>query len=376
MDSKITVMNTRYNFTNILEDLKEKMVFLSGPRQVGKTTIAKQIVPNQAYLNWDIPEHREQILKGIFPSNQPFWALDEIHKYSKWRNTLKGLYDKFHGSTEILVTGSAKLDFYKRGGDSLQGRYFSHRLHPLSWKEIGAKASSDWDQLFEMGGFPEPFFKGSSTYQKRWRREYRTRLIQEEIVSLEKLNDLGKLEQLVLFLPERVGSPLSLASIARDIEVSPKTVGSWVQILERLYSIFLVPPFHKKSVRSVKKEKKHYHWDWATVDHPPARLENLVASHLLKYTHFLQDTQGEDINLYYYRDTDGREVDFVLADHKKAFFAVEVKWADEDVHKPLRYFKNKFPEVEAWQIHLGVKDYITQEGIRVAPVTTLLERFV
>lgn len=353
------------------------MIFLSGPRQVGKTTVARKIVSAEAYLNWDIPEHRQRILKGEFPAEQKFWALDEIHKYSRWRNMLKGLYDKHHGSTEILVTGSAKLDFYRRGGDSLQGRYFSHRLHPLTWKEISGSSQSDWEHLFHFGGFPEPFYKGKESFYKRWSREYRSRLIQEDLVSLEKLSDLGKLEQLALILPERVASPLSMASLARDLEISPKTAANWVDVFERLYSIFLVSSYQRKTIRSVKKEKKHYHWDWGVVDSNPQRLENLIASHLFKYVHYLQDTEGKEIQLYYFRDSDGREVDFIVADLKKPILAIEVKWGDEDIHKPLLYFKRKFPEVEAWQVHAaGKKDYIHSEGIRVAPAWKLLDKLV
>jgi len=367
----------RYNFTSIREDLASKMVFVSGPRQVGKTTLAKSLVAKPAYLNWDIPEHREKILRRQFPPNEPFWALDEIHKFSAWRNLLKGLFDAHHGSTEILVTGSAKLDFYRRSGDSLQGRYFSHRLHPFSWKEIAGKSKQDLEDLFQFGGFPEPFFKGSTSFSKRWSRDYRFRLIREELVSLEQVSDLGKIELLSLLLPERVGSPLSQASLARDISVSPKTAMSWLNIFERLYSIFFLSPYQKETIRSVRKEKKHYHWDWTLVPSPPQRFENMVASHLLKYVHYIQDTQGEELTLHYFRDSDGREVDFVLADKSRIKWAIEVKWKEEEIHKPLLYFKRKFPEAETWQVHLeGTKNYISGEGIRVAPVRELFQKLV
>lgn len=370
-------MDFRYNFPQIQADLQSKMVFVSGPRQVGKTTLSKSLVSKSAYLNWDIAEDREKILKGEFPANEKFWALDEIHKYTSWRNLLKGLFDKHHGTTEILVTGSARLDYYRRGGDSLQGRYFSHRLHPLTWKEISGESKKDFETLLELGGFPEPFYKGSHSFAKRWTREYRTRLIREDLVSLEKISDLGKIEQLSLLLPEKMGSPLSQAGLARDIGVSPKTAMSWLHALERLYSVFFISAYQSNTIRSVRKEKKHYHWDWSLIESRPHRLENMVASHLLKYLHFYQDTEGEDWELYYFRDTDGREVDFVLADKKKPIFAVEVKWKEDDIHKPLLYFKKKFPEVEAWQVHIeGKRDYISTDGIRVAPVWEFLKKLV
>jgi uncharacterized protein len=366
----------RYSFEQIFGDLQSKMVLLCGPRQVGKTTLSKGI-PNSTYLNWDIPEDREKILLKEWPIGKKIWILDEIHKYRNWRSILKGLYDKFHGESEILVTGSARLDAYRRGGDSLQGRYFFHRLHPFSWKEMDSKSQSDFSNLWEFGGFPEPLFKQNKLFHKRWLRDYRTRMIQEDIVSLENIQDLGNLELLNMILPERVGSPLSYASLSRDIQVSPKTVLNWVNVLERLYSIFIIPSYQKKIIRSVKKEKKHYHWDWSLVESPSARLENLVASHLLKWVHKLQDWEGEDINLYFFRDTDGREVDFVVADNKKPILAVEVKLSDEDIHKPLKYFLNKFPGTECWQVHMqGKKNYLSQEGIRVSHVTNLLEILV
>jgi len=360
----------------IQDDLKTKMVLLSGPRQVGKTTLAKQI-PLSEYLNWDISKHRERILKEEWPIDKKIWILDEIHKFRNWRNLLKGLYDEFHGKSEIIVTGSARLDAYRRGGDSLQGRYFFHRLHPFTWKELKLNLASEISLLWEFGGFPEPLFKQSKSFHKRWLRDYRTRLIQEDLASLENLQDLGNLELLQLLLPERIGSPLSYASLSRDLQISPKTALNWVNVLERLYSIFLVPSYQKNTIRSVKKEKKHYHWDWSLVENPGAKLENLVASHLLKWVHFKQDTEGEDLNLYYFRDTDGREVDFVVANLKKPILAIEVKLSDDEIHKPLKYFLNKFPETECWQVHLnGKKDYQSQEGIRVAPVSKLLEKLV
>ena len=374
--SNFIVDQNRYNEAKIKADLAEKMVFLAGPRQVGKTTLARRIVPQQAYLNWDIDRHRERILKKEWPLGEKIWALDEIHKFSKWRNLLKGLYDEHHGTSEILVTGSARLDFYRRGGDSLQGRYFFHRLHPFSFQEIGSSLS-DLKSLLRLGGFPEPLFKGSENFYSRWARSYRTRLIREDLLSLEKIQDIGSLEALALLLPERVGSPLSIASLSRDIQVSPKTAAHWVEILERMYSVFLIPPLQKKTVRSVRKEKKHYHLDWALVPQLPQRAENLVASHLLKWVHYQQDVEGRDVDLFYFRDTDGREVDFIVTEKNQPVWAIEVKWNDMEVHKPLVYFKRKFPHVEAMQLHFeGKKEYLSADGIKVMPVIKLLKQLV
>jgi hypothetical protein len=196
-------------------------------------------------------------------------------------------------------------------------------------------------------------------------------------MSLERVQDIGSLEALMLMLPERVGSPLSAASMARDLQLSPKTVQNWIEILERLYAIFTVPSFQTKSIRAVRKEKKHYHLDWAVVPDLPARAENLVASHLLKWVHFEQDCEGRDLELCYFRDTDGREVDFIITEKKSPLWAIEVKWRDEEVHKPLLYFKRKFPQVEAMQVLFeGTKNYLSSDGVRVMPVSELLKNLI
>jgi len=367
----------RYLNQQVLKDLKKKMVFVGGPRQVGKTTLALQLLKNKAgYLNWDVPEHREKILKREIP-NEPLLVLDEIHKYRSWRNYLKGLYDLRKGQQKILVTGSARLDFYRFGGDSLQGRYHYLRLHPLSAAELKIKTTKDLHYLLEFGGFPEPFFGGSKVESKRWSREYRNRLVREDLVSLERVQDLGNLELLVLRLPELVGNPLSINSLRQNLQVSHKTLKNWIQILERLFAIFLIPPFGAPRIRAVKKEQKHYHLDWTLVTDAPLRFENMVACHLLKWVHFENDTKGSDLELRYFRDVDGREVDFVITEGRKPLTLIECKWADSEVSKPLKYLKTRFPDAEAWQISAtGTKDFVSPEGIRVSPALSLLTKLV
>src|SRR5712692_7018724 len=211
------------------------MVFVAGPRQVGKTTLAKSLPGGQAgYLNWDVAEHRERILRRELPATK-LWVFDELHKYRSWRNYLKGLFDSRSTGREILVIGSARLDFYRFGGDSLQGRYHLLRLHPLSVAELGATSTADWKALRTLGGFPEPFFGGSAREARRWSTEHRNLLVREELVSLERVDDVGRLELLALRLPERVGAPLSINSLREDLEVSHKTLARWVSLLERLY---------------------------------------------------------------------------------------------------------------------------------------------
>jgi predicted AAA+ superfamily ATPase len=373
----MSFMENRYLIPQIEKDLARKMVFVGGPRQVGKTTLAKHFLTRgKGYLNWDVSEHRESILKKEFPES-PLWVFDEIHKYRSWRNLLKGIYDIKKPEQKILVTGSARLDYYRYSGDSLQGRYHYLRLHPLSFAELNLKTNKDLLELLQLGGFPEPYFSSSHVEAKRWSRDYRTRLIHEDLAQLERVHDLGNIELLALRLPELVGSPLSINAVREDLQVSHKTVANWLDILERLYAIFRVSPFGSPKIRAVKKEQKHYHFDWTLVQEPGLRFENLVACALLKWTHFQQDTLGEDIELKYFRDTEQREVDFVICSGKKVLQLIECKWADADVSPSLKYMKARFSEAEAWQISAtGKKDFLTAEGIRVCPAVEFLKRLV
>lgn len=370
-------MIERYLAQQIRQDLKRKMVFVGGPRQVGKTTLAKTFLADpQGYLNWDVPAHRERILKHEIPVT-PLWVFDEIHKYRSWRNFLKGIYDIKGLHQQILVTGSARLDFYRFSGDSLQGRYHYLRMHPLSLTELPQKTQHELMDLLEFGGFPEPYFSRSSVEAKRWSREYRTRLIREDLVALERTQDLGNIELLSLRLPDLVGSPLSINALREDLRVSHKTVAGWLEILERLYAIFRLPPFGSPLIRAVKKEQKHYHFDWTLVTDPPLRYENLVACALLKWVHFQQDTLGKDINLSFFRDVDRREVDFVITQGTQPQMFIECKWNDAPSSPALKYLKTKFPACEGWQISaIGEKDYMDASGIRLCPAVEFLKKLV
>jgi hypothetical protein len=353
------------------------MVFLAGPRQVGKTTLALSLpTARSAYLDWDVAEHRERILRRELPTGR-LWIFDELHKYRRWRNYLKGLSDGRPRGQRILVTGSGRLELYRFGGDSLQGRYLMLRLHPFSVAELKLATTAELHDLLRLGGFPEPYLSGSEVEARRWSRQHRTLLVREDVVSLERIQDLGHLELLMLRLPELVGSPLSINALREDLQVSHRAVAGWLDALERLYAVFRLAPFGAPRIRAVKKERKHYHLDWSVVPGDPARFENLVACHLLKWVHFEQDTQGLDLDLRYFRDTEGREVDFVVTDARRPSLLVECKWADGDVDRSLRYLKARFPDAAAWQVSaVGVKDYLTPEGIRVAPALRLLSTLV
>src|SRR3989338_10423576 len=256
------MIKNRYLSQQIQQDLA---------RQIGKTTLAKKFLSNkEGYLNWDVPAHRELILKRESPNTSP-WVFGEIHKYRAWRNYLKGVYDVKSDEQQILITGSARLDYYRFSGDSLQGRYHYLRLHPLSFAELKLKNQADLLTLLQLGGFPEPYFSATEIEAKRWSREYRTRLIREDMVQLERVYDLGNIELLALRLPELVGSPLSVNALREDLQVSHKAVSTWIKVLERLYAVFRIAPFGASKIRAVKKEQKHYHYDWTLIKNDGAR---------------------------------------------------------------------------------------------------------
>lgn len=367
----------RYLRGQVDADLRRKMVFIGGPRQVGKTTLALQVLGSTVgYLNWDVAEHREAILRRELPVS-PILAFDELHKYRLWRGYLKGLHDAQKPARRILVTGSARLDYYRFGGDSLQGRYHYLRLHPLSVAELKMDTARGLQDLLRLGGFPEPFLGATEVEARRWSREYRTRLVREDVTSLERIEDLGSLELLLLRLPDLVSSRLSLNALREDLQVSHKTVQKWMAVLERLYAVFLVSPFGAPRIRAVKKSQKHYHFDWSLVPEMPQRFENLVGSHLLKWVHFEIDARGRDLELRYFRDVEGREVDFVVVEGKKPLLLVECKWGDDQVSPSLRYLKARFPTADAWQVSAtGTKDFETPEGLRVAPALKLLATLI
>ena len=349
------------------------MVFVAGPRQVGKTTLALGLPDARAgYLNWDVAVDRERILRRELPATG-FWVFDELHKYRPWRNYLKGLYDSRQEGQQILVTGSGRLELFSFGGDSLQGRYHLLRLHPFSVAEAGVEDAEGLADLLRLGGFPEPYLGGNEIEARRWSRQNRTRLIEEDVTGTTSIRDLGRLEEMMLRLPDLVGSPLSINALREDLQVAHKTVASWLDTLERLFALFRLPPFGAPRIRAVKQERKHYHFDWSLVADPAARFENLLACHLLKWVHYEQDTQGRDLELRFFRDIDGREVDFVVMENRRPLVLVECKLSDRDIDRGLRYLKARFPGADARQIALyGERDYVTREGIRAMPALDFL----
>lgn len=370
----------RYLYNQVKTDLYKKMVFIGGPRQIGKTTMAESLVEefNGCYLNWDIATHRTQIIEDHLPDSKgKMWCFDELHRFSQWRNFLKGLFDQYKKTHKILVTGSARLDYYRYSGDSLQGRYHYLRLHPLSVAELGLKNKNELDDLLRFGGFPEPYFSGSQVDANRWASEYHKRLIDEEVRSLEQVKDFSSLDILARTLPKKVGSLLSINGLKEDLKVSHKTLTHWVEILERLFHIFRIYPFGSDLLHAVQKSSKHYHWNWGFIPNDAARFENFIASHLLKWVQFQQDTLGENIELRYFRDTDQREVDFIIVKDDLPIMAVECKISSEKISPHLIYFKKKFPECKAYQVCLEeIKIYSTSQGIYATHALEFLSRLI
>lgn len=340
------------------------MAFVGGPRQVGKTTLALELVGrgaserHPAYLNWDDPRVRPRIVRAELPPDEPVLVLDELHKYARWRGLVKGIWDREKSFRRIVVTGSARLDHYRKGGDSLLGRYRYLRLHPFSLPELKAGSSkAGLDDLLQFGGFPEPLFGADSTAHRIWHRERLTRVVRDDLRDLERVHEISLLEHLVELLPSRVGAPLSVANLSQDLEVDHKTVDRWLEILENLYVCFRVAPFGAARIRAVKKERKLYLWDWSAVPEPGPRFENLVASQLLKYCHLVEDTEGYRMELRFLRDTDKREVDFVVLRDRRPLFAVECKSGQGEVGAAVRYFAERAPIPRFYQVHRGDRHF-------------------
>lgn len=354
------------------------MVFVGGPRQVGKTTFALTFLSepterHPAYLSWDDVSVKADLMKGVLPGGQKIIILDEIHKYARWRSLIKGFYDKNNSEISFIITGSARLDYYRKGGDSLQGRYHYYRLHPFSMAEINAEATmSDFNLLFKFGGFPEPYLHGEEKFWRRWQKERLQRVIYDDIRDLENIKEISLLELLAGELPNRVGSPLSIKNLKELLQVAHESVERWIKIFERMYFCFRVPPYGPRNIRAVKKEQKLYLWDWSVVPEEGPRFENFIAAHLLKYCHFIEDTEGYEMNLRFLRDTDKRETDFVVLKEGKPLFAVECKSGEKNINPSLFYFMERTQIPKFYQVHAGKKDY-EKNGVRVLPIQKFIK---
>lgn len=378
----------------IIQDFN-KMAFLSGPRQVGKTTLAKRYqeqFEQSLYLNWDNLSHQKKILtdpsffeKENRDPREPFLVVfDEIHKYARWKNYLKGSYDQFKDEFRFLVTGSGRLELFKKGGDSLLGRYFSVPLFPLSLGELQGKlisleefknslkdppASSKekaeiYRHLFQFSGFPEPFSRGTVSFYNRWFPERRTLLLREDIRDATAIREISLLEHLAHLIPGRIGSPLSVNTLKEDIGVAFETVRDWLLILEQFFYLFKLLPFTGKLARTLRKESKVYLFDWSEVEEESFRFENLVALHLLKAVRLWKAMGAGDLGLNYIRDKEKREVDFIISEKGKPLCLIECKSSEEALSPHLLYFQGKLSVPFAVQLlhKTGICQKMSKEG--------------
>jgi predicted AAA+ superfamily ATPase len=390
-------MKKRYLNEVILEDLKEKMVFVAGPRQVGKTTLTKYIGDNYfntySYINWDYPPDRKQIINFQFRGDTSLLIFDELHKYKQWKNYLKGIYDKYKGIYKILVTGSSRLDIYRKDGDSLRGRYFYHVLHPFSlaelletkmenkpFSQLEFKSAKETKEIFlllsKFGPFPEPFLKQSVNFWRRWRLEETDLLLREEIRDLRLITDLSALQVLVEILPNKVGSLLSINNLREDLQLAHKTIVNYLETLESFYFHFRLYPYTRKTFRSLKKMAKLYLWDWSPLTNEGAKLENMVASHLLKFIHYLTYVYGYRAELFYLKDVEGREVDFLVVIDNRPWFAVEVKTTIDTPSSFLTYFAQRVNIPWLYQVVAQPDIDYRKEMIRVISVEKFLTALV
>jgi predicted AAA+ superfamily ATPase len=348
----------RYLSDNIRSDLGKKMVLLTGPRQVGKTTLSKDLMADYErpqYLNWDVSADRRLLLDQSWSLRTDLLVLDEIHKMPNWKAYLKGVFDGRSTGQAILVTGSARMETFRQSGESLAGRYFQARLHPFSvreWVDLNdVKPDAALDRLIERGGLPEPFLADDNIEAERWRRQYFTDLIREDVLEFSRIQEVRVMRLLVELLRGRVGSPLSIASLARDLQASPNTISKYLEILEALYVIFLVRPYHRNVARAILKEPKVYFFDTGyVIGDEGIKWENACATMLLKHSDYQQDVLGRESSLHYLRTKDGAEVDFVLCEGGDPTYLIECKHADNRPGPMLIKFAGLFPQAQTIQL--------------------------
>lgn len=368
---------SRYLSSEIINDLEKKMVFIGGPRQVGKTTLSRALpFSTVIYLNWDVDEDRDAILKKKWRNETASLVIfDELHKYPRWKQWIKGVYDSKPSHQQYLVTGSAKLDVYKRGGDSLLGRYHYWRLHPFTLDELPDSIDKHdaFERLLTVGGFPEPFLENDERQARRWRRERLNRILREDVRDLEQIRQLPLLDLYLNALRSRVCNLVVFSNIAQELQISPNTAKKWLELLERLYVVFSIKPYTKKIARSIQKPPKVYFYDNAdTLGDKSVRLENLVATHLLKRLQFIEDYFGHRCSLHYLRDKDGREVDFVTVIDDVVYDLIEVKESDDNITSALKYYKKVLNPKHTTQLVSNLSRSYHSQGIQV---TTPIEFF-
>ena len=372
-------MKDRQYTPYIQEFLKTKISLITGPRQVGKTTITYKLSKSYQYLNFDYKEDRDILNEKSWDRSKLLIIFDEIHKMKKWKSWVKGIYDKEKDKNAFAVTASANLETYKKVGDSLAGRYFHYRVHPFDVKELARikfKLSLDdiVERLLKIGGFPEPFLQGSTRFYNRWSKTHLDIILKQDLIDLENVRDIKSIELLIDLMAKRVGSPISYSSLARDLQVSDKTIKQWLTILENMYVLFKAVPFHRNIGRSNLKQPKYYFYDIARVTASEgARLENLVACSLLKECQFRQDCLGENWELFYLSKRGGLEVDFLITKDNDAKIMLEVKNSSSVRSKNFDYFASDLPDCKKIQLVKNLKQEKTfPDGLEIRKLSSWL----
>lgn len=379
-----------------------QMVIISGPRQVGKTTVGRAFA--STYLNWDDQDARATILQGpsavaeaaglrALRSEPVVIVFDELHRYARWKSFLKGFFDVYGEAAKVIVTGSSRLDVFVRGGDSLMGRYFPYRMHPFSVAELVEPAvpadagrpparlpDPEWEALWEHGGYPEPFLRRDGRFSRRWRTLRNTQLLREDVRELTRIQEIDQLVALAAILAERSGSQVVYASLAREVRVSENTVRSWIGALTALHHGFLVRPWHRRVAHAIRKEPKWFLRDWSGIEDPGRRAETLVACHLLKAVEAWTDLGLGEFALFHVRDKMKREVDFLVARDNRPWFLVEVKVSETRLSPALDIMKRQTGAAHAFQVVLEAP-YVAADCFRspdpiVVPARTFLSQLV
>lgn len=378
-----------------------QIAFVSGPRQVGKTTTCRAL--SSAYLNWDHLADRRLILRGAqevaqhvglnqLQEQPPLIVFDELHKYRRWTNFLKGFFDVYGAVARVIVTGSSRLDITRRGSDSLMGRYFPFRMHPWTVGEAIRTGlpderlvrppmtipDADWQALWEHGGFPEPFLHRDARFTRRWRALRQEQLTRGDLREVARLQDLGQMEALVAVLAERSAGQLVYANLAGEIDVHQETAKRWVDLLGRLHHGFLVRPWFSNVTKALRKEPKWFLRDWSGIEDPGARAETFVACHLLKAVECWTDLGLGEFELRYLRDKLKREVDLLVVRDRKPWMLVEVKTSDTRLSPALAHFQTQTGASHAFQVVMNLPfqraDTFRHTAPVVVPARTLLSQ--
>ncbi len=360
----------RYLKKAILPDLNKKIILITGPRQVGKTTLSKTLIKDYEYLNYDNVSDRKKIHKSDLNFDSTNYIFDEIHKMKNWKRWLKGHYDIRKKQNVLIVTGSAKIETYKKMGDSLAGRYYQYRLFPLDVKEIvkNSKMTADMalDNLLELSGFPEPFLSGNKNEYRKWQKTHLDIILRQDLLETESVQHIKSVELLIEFMTERVASPISYNSLREDIGTDDKSIKRWCNLLEDIYVIFKTQPYFSRSQSAIKKAPKYYFFDVPRIANAGARFENLIAISLYKEINFRNDSLGENFSLHYMRNKNQKEVDFVICNNKKPVTMIEAKLSDNNLDNAFSIFQKQTGDIPKYMLVKNLKRNTTlKDGTKV-----------